>query len=177
MPYDISLLNAIYSDVPAVDLPKDGGGTARFYDLSGTTATAADVASGVKFVDSNGTLTTGTATIMKDFTVLYNDSSGTTGAITLPQSAANFDYMAIYFAKTDDDKQRGSTLIYKPNGQYITLISGNPADASHLWISIRIIGVNGTSLWNRRSGNGDTGNYGGNTTNNIAIYRIEAWNL
>lgn len=29
---DIELYGATYSDVPAVDLPKSGGGTARFYD-------------------------------------------------------------------------------------------------------------------------------------------------
>lgn len=29
---DITLLGATYRDVPAVDLPKDGGGTARFYE-------------------------------------------------------------------------------------------------------------------------------------------------
>lgn len=29
---DITLMGASYSDVPAVDLPKTGGGTARFYD-------------------------------------------------------------------------------------------------------------------------------------------------
>ena len=29
---DISLLGATYHDVPAVDLPEDGGGTARFYE-------------------------------------------------------------------------------------------------------------------------------------------------
>lgn len=32
MAQDISLLGAIYQDVPAVDLPKQGGGTARFWD-------------------------------------------------------------------------------------------------------------------------------------------------
>lgn len=29
---DIELMGATYTDVPAVDLPKSGGGTARFYD-------------------------------------------------------------------------------------------------------------------------------------------------
>ena len=29
---DITLLGATYTDVPAVDLPKSGGGTARFYE-------------------------------------------------------------------------------------------------------------------------------------------------
>ena len=32
MAKDITLLGASYSDVPAVDLPKTGGGTARFVD-------------------------------------------------------------------------------------------------------------------------------------------------
>lgn len=33
MAKDISLLGAVYSDVPAVDLPEDGGGMARFVDM------------------------------------------------------------------------------------------------------------------------------------------------
>lgn len=36
---DIELLGATYPDVPAVDLPKSGGGTARFYDVSGALCT------------------------------------------------------------------------------------------------------------------------------------------
>lgn len=34
MSQNITLLGASYSDVPAVDLPKTGGGTARFVDES-----------------------------------------------------------------------------------------------------------------------------------------------
>ena len=34
---DIELMGSIFPDVPAVDLPKSGGGTARFYDPSGIT--------------------------------------------------------------------------------------------------------------------------------------------
>lgn len=33
---DIELLNAVYSSVPAVDLPKSGGGLARFVDINDT---------------------------------------------------------------------------------------------------------------------------------------------
>jgi hypothetical protein len=33
MAKNVSLLGANYPDVPAVDLPKTGGGTARFYDI------------------------------------------------------------------------------------------------------------------------------------------------
>lgn len=60
MAQNITLLGASYSNVPAVQLPKTGGGTARFDDASVTTATAADVASGKIFLAANGTITTGT---------------------------------------------------------------------------------------------------------------------
>ena len=45
MPQDITLAGASYSDVPAVELPKTGGGTASFVDITDTTAAASDVAS------------------------------------------------------------------------------------------------------------------------------------
>lgn len=61
MSQNITLMGASYSAVPAVLLPKTGGGTARFDDASVTTASAADVASGKIFLASNGTITTGTA--------------------------------------------------------------------------------------------------------------------
>lgn len=61
MAQNITLMGASYSAVPAVTLPKTGGGTARFDDASVTTATAADVASGKIFLASDGTITTGTA--------------------------------------------------------------------------------------------------------------------
>lgn len=60
MAQNITLMGASYTGVPAVTLPKTGGGTARFDDASVTTATASDVASGKIFLASNGTITTGT---------------------------------------------------------------------------------------------------------------------
>ena len=61
MAQNISLLGASYSAVPAVTLPKTGGGTARFDDATVTTATASDVTQGKVFLASDGTITTGTA--------------------------------------------------------------------------------------------------------------------
>lgn len=61
MAQNITLLGANYSAVPAVNLPKTGGGTATFTDVSDTTAAAADVASGKYFYTANGTRTQGTA--------------------------------------------------------------------------------------------------------------------
>lgn len=57
---DIKLLNAVYSAVPAVQLPINGGGTATFTEVTDTTATAADVATGKYFYTAAGVRTQGT---------------------------------------------------------------------------------------------------------------------
>ena len=61
MSQNITLMGANYSNVPAVTLPKTGGGTARFTDVTDTTATASDVASGTYFYTASGVKTQGTA--------------------------------------------------------------------------------------------------------------------
>lgn len=61
MAQNITLLGASYSAVPAVTLPKTGGGTATFTDVTDTTAAAADVASGKYFYTDAGVRTQGTA--------------------------------------------------------------------------------------------------------------------
>lgn len=60
MAQNITLLGASYSAVPSVNLPKTGGGTASFVDVTDTTAAAADVASGKYFYTAAGARTQGT---------------------------------------------------------------------------------------------------------------------
>jgi len=61
MSQNITLLGASYSAVPSVTLPKTGGGTASFVDVTDTTAAASDVASGKYFYTSAGVRTQGTS--------------------------------------------------------------------------------------------------------------------
>lgn len=61
MAQNITLMGASYSNVPSVQLPKTGGGTATFDDttISSNAAAASDIASG-KLAYVNGALITGT---------------------------------------------------------------------------------------------------------------------
>ena len=60
MAQNITLWGASYSDVPSVNLPKTGGGTASFTDVTDTTATAADVSNTKYFYTASGVRTKGT---------------------------------------------------------------------------------------------------------------------
>ena len=80
MAQNITLLGATYQNCPAVLLPKQGGGTARFDDASVTTAAASDVASGKVFLAADGTITTGTSSGgggTSNFTLLATKALGT----------------------------------------------------------------------------------------------------
>ena len=88
MAQNITLMGASYSDVPAVTLPKTGGGTASFTDVTDTTAAAADVASGKYFYTAAGVRTQGTASggggggLTLIYTYSFGSFSGTSTSAT-----------------------------------------------------------------------------------------------
>ena len=86
MAQNITLLGASYSDVPAVTLPKTGGGTATFTDVTDTTAAAADVASGKYFYTAAGVRTQGTSSggggTSKNVQVLQSTSRTNSSSLT-----------------------------------------------------------------------------------------------
>ena len=108
MSQNITLWNATYSAVPAVNLPKQGGGTARFTDVTDTTASASDVASTKYFYTSSGVRTQGTASggggqsgLKKGtLTVSSNVSSSTNTKIT-DTSTIGFTPTAFMFYRSD----------------------------------------------------------------------------
>lgn len=71
MAQNISLLGANYADVPAVNLPKTGGGTARFDDTSTNNgAAASDIANGKEaWVNGAKVIGTGSSAVLGPLTV------------------------------------------------------------------------------------------------------------
>ena len=59
MAQNVIINGVTYQSVPEVDIPKSGGGTAKFYDIADTTAAAGDVVAGKYFYTSAGAKTQG----------------------------------------------------------------------------------------------------------------------
>ena len=81
MAQNVIINGVTYSSVPEVDIPKSGGGTAKFYDTAGASSvSASDVLSGVTVYGASGEITGSMAN--------NGDTSGTIGAkagtVTIP---------------------------------------------------------------------------------------------
>ena len=108
MAQNITLMGASYSAVPAVRLPKTGGGTADFTDVTDTTATASDVASGKYFYTSSGVRTQGTssggggASNIIGGTFKYSTTTAAAQTITLNYSGNGYPIACIIVLDEDD---------------------------------------------------------------------------
>ena len=56
MAQNVIINSVTYSNVPEVDIPKQGGGTAKFYDTSGANAAAGDILTGKTAYGSSGSV-------------------------------------------------------------------------------------------------------------------------
>ena len=80
MAQNVIINGVTYQNVPDVDIPKSGGGTAKFYDTAGADAAAGDILSGKSAFNSSGSISGSMAN---------NGSTGGTistkaGSITIP---------------------------------------------------------------------------------------------
>lgn len=80
MAQNVIINGVTYQSVPEVDIPKSGGGTAKFYDTAGDDITSVDVLSGKKGHGASGEVTGGMAN---------NGATGGTistkaGSVTIP---------------------------------------------------------------------------------------------
>ena len=57
MAQNVVINGVTYSNVPEVDIPKSGGGTAKFYDTATADITQSDLLSGVKAYGASGEVT------------------------------------------------------------------------------------------------------------------------
>jgi hypothetical protein len=57
MAQNVVINGVTYSNVPEVDIPKSGGGTAKFYDTTGSTASAAHILAGDTAYGATGSVT------------------------------------------------------------------------------------------------------------------------
>ena len=56
MAQNVIINGVTYQNVPEVDIPKSGGGTAKFYDTAGADVSAADLLTGKTAYGSSGTV-------------------------------------------------------------------------------------------------------------------------
>lgn len=92
MAQNVVINGVTYSDVPEVDIPKQGGGTAKFYDTASASAAAGDILSGKTAYGASGSIsgsmsnngaTGGTiGTVAGTYTIPAGYTSGGTVSLT-----------------------------------------------------------------------------------------------
>ena len=113
---------------------------------------------------------------------LYDNSSGTTGTVTLSQTAANFSILEIFFC--DIDGNYSSVRVWSPNNKVVSLTTSAVVGTSLFFISwTRRVKISGTSIANQAVSNYSTGRFyiysngatGVQSDNYIKIVKVLGW--
>lgn len=76
---------------------------------------------------------------------LYDNSTGTSGTVTLSETSANFSYLDIYYKKVDSSNI-ASARIYAPNGKRVALSTIGQISTTSVQIERANISISGTSI-------------------------------
>lgn len=164
MAQDITLMGASYSAVPAVTLPKTGGGTASFTDVTDTTAAAADVASGKYFYTAAGVRTAGTSSggggssweLIASTTMTVSTTSTSAqsaGTVALGSAAATAD--AIIWVHVRDTEGKRAGYFYGSDAIFVNANKANGSTTAFTGAGVTTIRCNSSGTYT-----GYTGAYG-----------------
>lgn len=78
-------------------------------------------------------------------TILYNNSSGTNGTVTLSETSDNFAYLEIFYQEAANSNTYNSVKVYSPNGKRVSLTSRRLGD-SKTNVFDENINISGTSI-------------------------------
>lgn len=81
-------------------------------------------------------------------TSLFDNSSGTTGTVTLSESAANFSYLEVFIGRYDNNEPTylNSVRVYSPNGSHPSLQNVWRVSDTMIQIQAQNITISGTSI-------------------------------
>lgn len=113
------------------------------------------------------------------FKILYNNTSGTTGTVTLSETSANFNYLEIFYGKTGYANKiiYGNTKIYSPNGKMGNLSLFYRATNTvnqYIYADVTISGTSITKTYYGSMNYSTSGSLGSASIsdNSIVIYKV-----
>lgn len=101
-------------------------------------------AGSVNFKTDNTSLTKNSNYRIYGGRVLYSNSSGSTGTITLNETANNFSMIEIFYGK--DGQGYDSTKIFLPNGKTASLTVTNMYSTTGIQTATKLVTISGTSV-------------------------------
>lgn len=118
MAQNVVINGVTYSNVPEVDIPKSGSGTAKFYDTAGASVSAADILTGKSAFGPNGSINGS----MNNNGAVSSTISTKDGSVTIPVGYTSGGTVTIAAAAVSD--LTASTLL---SGKTVLGIEGQLA--------------------------------------------------